>query len=577
METLFCGIYNPATSKQYQPIVPVQLSIRPKILYFKRVGKWDQDSIQLWKLNEPMAVSDWKNNRNPLVGPIENCVTHLPMSAKLFMTSTNDAGDAFLDFVVVLEPPESEKSLDEIHVLIPRNFQDTLSEVLSGPTPSQQAKSTEYKRHQTKPRPIFDGRYDTENPRDTEGLLIALYHPVFAQFRMEFANVDLPVPQSVLRSTLKAPGRKNLVLHLSAAIGHSLERLVNIDGTEPDGTIVHRPARAVEGENVALALGVINDEIGTGGSDPSILCGLSVRHFWAQKNRTNYRNATCCPTLILAVAGPWMAVFGAVFTDKLIIEPLTDLIRVVNLRLNSPHYGRIARLFHVFGNCLTSLAKYWDTLAIPSIPVSSMEHPHYFPHVNSYTLNNSTTSFRYLRPIDPQDTLCVTFLAETADPSPTHIVVKFVEQYGGEAHQLLADADLAPKLLYHGPLDSSAGAPSYGSLRMVVMEEVEGTNAFVRYQGRKAPESFVASIREAVHKLHEHGFVFGDLRRQNIMVTRDDKVKLIDFDWAGKEGEAEYPMQLSEKIQWAPGVGAMEKVYKVHDISMIDKLYNHDG
>ncbi|KAK0207037.1 hypothetical protein DFS33DRAFT_638382 [Desarmillaria ectypa] len=271
-----------------------------------------------------------------------------------------------------------------------------------------------------------------------------------------------------------------------------------------------------------------------------------------------------------------MAVFGAVFTDKLIIEPLTDLIRVVNLRLDSPHYRRIARLFYVFGNYLTSLANYWDTLIIPSVPVTSMEHPRYFPHINSYISNNSTTSFRYLRPMDPQDTLCVTFLAETADPSRTRIVVKFVEQYGGEAHRLLADADLAPKLLYHGPLDSSTDAPSYGSLRMVVMEEVEGTNAFVQYQGRKAPESFVTSVREAVCRLHDHGFVFGDLRRQNIMVTQDDKVKLIDFDWAGKDGEAEYPMRLSEKIQWAPGVGAMEKVYKAHDIFMIDKLF-YDG
>ncbi len=128
-----------------------------------------------------------------------------------------------------------------------------------------------------------------------------------------------------------------------------------------------------------------------------------------------------------------MAVFGAVFTDKLIIEPLTDLIRVVNQRMNSPHYRRIARLFHVLGNCLTSLAKYWDTLVVPSVPVTSMEHPRYFPHVKSYTSNNLTTSFQYLRPMDLQDTLCATFLAETTGSSRTRIVVKFVEQYGGEA------------------------------------------------------------------------------------------------------------------------------------------------
>ncbi|KAK0464293.1 uncharacterized protein EV420DRAFT_1302561 [Desarmillaria tabescens] len=578
MQKFYCGIYDPALSKQYMPVVSIKLSMKSKAPQtddaieavfvrvkdsqkFKRVGTWDQDSIKLWKLNEPMTVPDWENNRNPLVGAIENHATYLSTSTKLSMSSVTDDNVDLLDFVVVLESPESEEMLDPVHDLMPRNFQETLSEVLRGPTPSQQAKSTGYKDHQSKQRPIFDGRYDVDHPQNTEGLPIALYHPVFSQFRTEFANVDLPVPQDVSRATMKVVEvssaiytgsrkgdkrrRENLVPHLSAAIGHSLEHIVNIDGTEPDGTIVHRPVHA-EGESVALSLSEIKDEIGTGGSDPSIQGGLSVRHFWAQKNRANYRNAACCPTPVLAVAGPWIGVLGAVFTDKLIIEPLTDLIRVVDLHLNSPHYRRIARLFHVFGNCLTSLANYWDTLVIPTIPVTSMEHPRYYPHVKGYTSNNSTTS----------------------SISPPNRSTRYPL-----SHRILANADLAPKLLYHGPIDSSADAPSYGSLCMVVMEGVEGTNAFVRYQGRKAPESFVTSVREAILKLHEHDFVFGDLRRQNIMLTRDDKVKLIDFDWAGKDGEAEYPMRPSEKIRWAPGVGAMEKLHKAHDMFMIDKLF----
>ncbi|KAK0203313.1 hypothetical protein DFS33DRAFT_1474383 [Desarmillaria ectypa] len=479
--------------------------------------------------------------------------------------------------------------LDQIHDLTPHNFRETVYEVLNGPTPSQQARSIYYKDHQSNKRPIFDGRYDVDNPKNTEGLPISLYNPVFAQFRTEFAKEDLPVPKEVMLATVEVVDvssaiysgnmlgemcrRESLAPALSKAIGHSIEHTINPDNTEADGTILHQPKNAVNGTTVPLLLSEIRDEMGTGGSDPSIQGGLSVRYFWAQKNCTTYRNATCCPTFILAVAGPWMAVFGAVFTDKLIVEPLTDHIRVVDLNLNSPHYRRIARLFHVLRTCLASLADYWDTLVIPSVPVTSAIHPRYFPHVNSYTSNNSTTSFQYLRLTDPQSTLCVTFLAEIADPSRTRIVVKFVEQYGAEAHQLLADTDLAPKLLYHGPLDSSTDAPSYGSLRMVVMEEVQGTNACFLYLGRKAPESFVTSVRDAIRKMHDHGFVFGDLRHQNIMVTRDDKVKLIDFDWAGKDGEAEYPMRLSKKVEWAPGVGAMEKVYKAHDIFMIDKLY----
>ncbi|PBK70738.1 hypothetical protein ARMSODRAFT_90940 [Armillaria solidipes] len=168
-----------------------------------------------------------------------------------------------------------------------------------------------------------------------------------AQFGTEFTDEDLPVPKEVLLATVD-------IVDMSSVIYSGGRKSKNIRREN----LVPCPTHAVKGESVALLLSQIKDEIGTEGSDPTIQGGLSVRHFWAQTNRTNYRNATCCPTLIFAPAGPWMAVFGEVFTDKLIIEPLTDLIRVVNLRLNSPHYRRISRLFHVFGNCLTSLAKY---------------------------------------------------------------------------------------------------------------------------------------------------------------------------------------------------------------------------
>ncbi|PBK82074.1 hypothetical protein ARMGADRAFT_1090628 [Armillaria gallica] len=164
---------------------------------------------------------------------------------------------------------------------------------------------------------------------------------------MDFANEDLPVPQEVILSTVEVVNkssaiysgskkgekyrRENLGPCLSAAIGHSIEHISNADGTELDGTILHRPANVANGESVALLLSEIKDEMGMGGSNPSIQGGLSVHHFWAQRNCTTYRNATYCPTLILTVAGPWMAVFGAVFINKLIIEPL-----------NSVHYRRIA-------------------------------------------------------------------------------------------------------------------------------------------------------------------------------------------------------------------------------------------
>lgn len=54
------------------------------------------------------------------------------------------------------------------------------------------------------------------------------------------------------------------------------------------------------------------------------------------------------------------------------------------------------------------------------------------------------------------------------------VVVKFVINYGAEAHQAMAEEGYGPRLLYHGFVDVTSNLPSYGKLRMVVMEYVHG-------------------------------------------------------------------------------------------------------
>ena len=61
-------------------------------------------------------------------------------------------------------------------------------------------------------------------------------------------------------------------------------------------------------------------------------------------------------------------------------------------------------------------------------------------------------------------------------------------------------------------------------------------------------EADLADVRTAVAVLHRHGFVHGDIRPSNVLMQRfgtgdgsgDSYVRayLLDFDWAGKAGEA---------------------------------------
>jgi RIO-like serine/threonine protein kinase len=104
---------------------------------------------------------------------------------------------------------------------------------------------------------------------------------------------------------------------------------------------------------------------------------------------------------------------------------------------------------------------------------------------------------------------------------------------------------------------------------MIVMEYIDGKTA-AQLQNN-LPKDFAARLSEIVSVLHTGGYVFGDLRLPNIMVAKK-QVKLIDFDWAGKEGLAKYPIHLARSIIWPTGVMALGQIKKAHDLDMLHGL-----
>ena len=48
------------------------------------------------------------------------------------------------------------------------------------------------------------------------------------------------------------------------------------------------------------------------------------------------------------------------------------------------------------------------------------------------------------------------------------------------------------------------------------------------------PSDVCGQIPTVLTLLHSEGYVFGDLRKQNILFDADGKVKLIDFNWCGR-------------------------------------------
>jgi hypothetical protein len=227
--------------------------------------------------------------------------------------------------------------------------------------------------------------------------------------------------------------------------------------------------------------------------------------------RDGIRNATCCPTIVVATTGTLVKVMAVVMADKVIVQRLTDFIYTGSQRDGDDSCVNVAKLFHVLGRCISNLFQYYAEVSQSTLERHS-ETSRFFPSVTSY--GDSPRDFCYLRHLE-KDSSCVTFLAQETDEQKKLIVVKFVQRYGHGAHECLAAAGFAPEIYYFGRVSQ---APSYRGYQMVVMEWIEGKSAVDLAVKQKLPATSIDQVREAVKCLHDSQFVFGDLRCQNIMV-----------------------------------------------------------
>jgi serine/threonine protein kinase len=253
-----------------------------------------------------------------------------------------------------------------------------------------------------------------------------------------------------------------------------------------------------------------------------------------------------------------------------IVQRLTDCVQVgLDCVLTETRITEVARIFHALKASLEKLKLYYESLRpTGDLPADSR----YFPSITAYPHDDGPVEFEYIGFLENSPD-CTTLRARTK--AGRDVVVKFVERYGERAHRLLADAGLAPKLLYCGSPRSKSDQPSYRSISMVVMEYVDGeTLAMAKPKMDRGEIITVQSeVQRALDVLHSRELVFGDLRLPNILITKDGNVKLIDFNWAGEDGQAKYPPLISQEITWPEGVEAMAVMRQQHDLDMLHKSF----
>ncbi|CAE7183802.1 unnamed protein product [Rhizoctonia solani] len=455
---------------------------------------------------------------------------------------------------------------------LPAEHDKTAKGFQNAPSASDAAVHAEFKEQQNKGDiPIYNGR-----PLRLTEIPIQLFHPAFDLFEAKL-NVsagptarDYQAVESLLIGSQELydtdTTRWRVISGLlSAMLGYPID---SINRGETGGVVVFSKKYSIR-----KAYGVIievKNEIGTGSSDPWIQGAQSYSRYWSQEEMTELRLATRCPSLIISIAGPWMCVSGAVYLDHVVVQPLTEYVWMGVHPQRDNRLVRMTQLFNAVSQTIASLSDYYAPFITKasSLPI---DHQRFFPHINRIAGPNGPLEFTYNHKIGDSKIIRPVFEATAQDGST--VVVKFAQSYNFKAHKLLAEQALAPVLL------SQNEERVCGGFFMVVME-LSGTSLDNYPELEQSTlEKVRNDIKKALEILHKNSLVFGDLRPPNVLITRTDngslRGQLVDFDWCGIEGKANYPVGMNQgrTLGWATGVEKGALLSRLHDEYMFENLF----
>ncbi|KAH8112358.1 hypothetical protein DFH11DRAFT_1858054 [Phellopilus nigrolimitatus] len=409
-------------------------------------------------------------------------------------------------------------------------------------------------------------------PADARGKPVSLFHPVFGAFLRDLNDPELAMPSIDFATLFEFMGASAAFYRTEEArweaVRPLLKQLTGLRFTRitlGNNTSPTRMART--SSHVASIIVEMRNELGADG-DVTLHAAACYGKCIVDETFEDVVKTSCCPVILLVLAGAHLCVLGAVFTDKVVVEPLTDFILCVNRPEDAgARTGLLARLMQALRNAHARLDAYYAAVQAAPPPARTP----IFPYRDSWTADGATSTFSYDRPVAPHKLLWFATLHGGKDE---HIVVKFAKRYDADAHALLASAGYAPRLYHADPPSAS------NEWRMVVMERI----TIVELE-HTTPEDRLAlqqDVCAAVELLHDAGRVFGDLRQGNVLIQKPGadrprpRAVLVDFDWAGREGEARYPYDRNDvNIEWPDGSRPGGVIERAHDAVWLERLVEY--
>lgn len=225
-----------------------------------------------------------------------------------------------------------------------------------------------------------------------------------------------------------------------------------------------------------------------------------------------------------------------------------------------------ARFFGAFNLAIKKLMHYYQN-TLQTLQVQPQVE---FPYKSEYQSleDHATIVFKYeYQPMADK----LLFFGETKDGSKK--CIKFTRSYSKDVHLCCAIYGCAPTMRGFEIIP--------GGWYMVIMDTID-LNIYRPYSNRTTDIRFpdaarlCSKVTEVVKHLHRQGLVHGDLRDTNLLVRTDGELgfMVVDFDWAGKEGEVTYPINVNHiDIKRPDGARDGLPIQKAHDLEMLDRMF----
>jgi len=272
--------------------------------------------------------------------------------------------------------------------------------------------------------------------------------------------------------------------------------------------------------------------------------------------------------LILMAVGAHIGFAAAAYTDRPHVQVLSSPLPLFYHHTDTKLQLTVARHFGALRRAIARLRRYYE-VDLPSLSnpgVGQRDINVLFPYPSEFTFLGDSSKLPQRFTYHSKITGKLVFQATLADCRP--VCVKFVRRYSREAHEECVRLQCAPVL--HG----FKRCP--GGWFMVVMDYLD-RDLYHSFDDSDQSYELYRLMKNALEKLHQAGFVHGDIRTVNTMVKNDDpsKFMLLDFDWSGKIGEVKYPPLVNTASELRRPVDAFDgqPVLAQHDLNMLDVMF----